>query len=292
MVSQLRAADGRAIRYIDRGTPDQRPVVFLGGLGTSVLAFTLTEFLRTTRERLELRLIATERNGFGETPFDAGRGLDDAADDVLTVLAALGVERFALVAFSGGGPYAAAIAARVPDRVTSLHLAAAVTGAPLLAGVRRARSFSSAAAEIAADPREFWRFPPSSPVHRIPGFAAAAMAEGEYALAEPMRAALALTHELNLLHTQPLPDLRHVLAPAFVYWGSADATVGEDHAAAWQDALAGHVTPRRYPGEAHDVQYRHWDRILLDLAGHGERTLGRAGPWSQATSSTSTRGAG
>ena len=41
----------------------------------------------------------------------------------------------------------------------------------------------------------------------------------------------------------------------------------------WANKVAGKVTFRRYPGEGHDVQYRHWDQLLLDVAGHGEQTL-------------------
>jgi non-heme chloroperoxidase len=28
-----------------------------------------------------------------------------------------------------------------------------------------------------------------------------------------------------------------------------------------------------YKGEGHDTQYRHWDQILVDMAGKGDRTL-------------------
>ena len=76
--------------------------------------------------------VSVERNGFGMTPFDPALGYEDAVDDVLGVLDALAIRRFAVVAISGGAPYGAALAARVPHRVLSLHLAAAVAG-PLVA---------------------------------------------------------------------------------------------------------------------------------------------------------------
>ena len=34
---------------------------------------------------------------------------------------------------------------------------------------------------------------------------------------------------------------------------------------------------RAYPGEGHDVQYRHWDQILLDAAGLGDATRAASG---------------
>ncbi len=48
---ELVVSDGRTVRYIDEGDAEWRPVVFFGGLGTSVGAFDLTEFARTTRAR-------------------------------------------------------------------------------------------------------------------------------------------------------------------------------------------------------------------------------------------------
>jgi hypothetical protein len=70
----------RVVRYIDKGDAGWRPLVFFGGLATSVLAFELTEFARATRERLRLRVLSVERNGFGETAFDSSLGIARAAD--------------------------------------------------------------------------------------------------------------------------------------------------------------------------------------------------------------------
>jgi pimeloyl-ACP methyl ester carboxylesterase len=255
------------IRYIDLGDRDWRPMVFFGGIGTSVHAFELTEFARTLRERMRLRAISVERNGFGETRLDPSLGIGDAVDDVLCVLDSLAIDEVVVVAFSGGGPFAAALAARIPERLISFHLAAAAAGA-LIAGSAGA---SGLAREGAKDPRAFWRFPADSPVHRIPGFEEAAAAEGVRALAREGAAALA--QEWRLVSGAPLPSLGSVGAPAYLYWGTDDEVVPPAHAEAWREALGGAVALRRYVGEAHDVQYRHWDQTLLDGAGLGARTL-------------------
>lgn len=220
-------------------------MIFFGGLGTSVLAFELTEFARSLRERLGLRVISVERNAFG--------GVEDAVDDVLFVLELLRIDRIAVVAISGGGPYAAALAARAPERLISLHLAAAVGSGPI--------------ATIPLDPIEMWRFPDESPVHQIPGFDDAAAREGARALGR-------IEHEWQLLSKATLPPLHNVTAPAYLYWGADDEIVPPSHAEAWRAALGGPVTLRLYEGEAHDVQYRHWDQILLDAAA-GEMTAAR-----------------
>jgi pimeloyl-ACP methyl ester carboxylesterase len=225
-------ARGRVVRYIDEGQADWRAVVFFGGLGTDVNAFYETEFARDLRERLRLRVISVERNGFGMTPFDPALGYAEAVDDVLGVLDSLGIRRFAVVAISGGAPYAAALAARVPHRLLSLHLAAAAAG-PLVASCGTASTLYASPELLALDP--------------------------------------ALAHEWHLLVDQPLPDLTELNAPAYLYWGLGDDVVPAEHVREWRRVLPSIAALRGYPGEGHDVQYRHWEQILLDVAGVGAR---------------------
>jgi pimeloyl-ACP methyl ester carboxylesterase len=217
------------------------------------------------RDRLGLRFISVERNGFGATPFHPALGFPEAVDDVLAVLATLGVQRFSVVAISGGGPYAARLLARVPERVASVHLAAATSGGALVTHGAAAGLLGDIEA-VVNDPAAFWEYPPDSPVHAIPGFMDAARHEGRRALAEPTRAAAALRHEIALLGSEDLPVLRGLPAPAFLYWGADDALVPIVHARAWQASLGVVAATRIYPGEGHDVQYVHWPEILGDIA--------------------------
>ncbi|MEA2145747.1 MAG: non-heme chloroperoxidase, partial [Solirubrobacteraceae bacterium] len=235
-IRSLALGDGRVTRYLDTGEPGRHPVVFFGGVGTSAGAFSLTEFARDERDRLALRFISVERNGFGATPFTPGLGFADAVDDVLAVLAELDVDRFSVVAISGGGPYAARLTARVPRCVASLHLAAATSGGALAAGGAAADLLADVPA-IAQDPAAFWEYPADSTVRHVPGFMDAARDEGRRALGDPARAAAALRHELALLGSDELPDLREVASPAFLYWGEADQLVPLEHLRAWQAAL-------------------------------------------------------
>ena len=69
-VEQLRSDSGRNIHFIDDGNQSGTPVVFTGGLGTSVRVIRLLDFLETMRSDLNLRFITVERNGFGQTAFD------------------------------------------------------------------------------------------------------------------------------------------------------------------------------------------------------------------------------
>lgn len=165
--------DGRSVFYIDEGDSEGRPVVFIGGQGTSLAAFQLSEFNRSLRQDLGLRMISVERNGFGESPFDSDRGYSDYTNEVLGVLDHLGVDDFSIVAISGGGAYAAQLAATVPDRVLSLHAAAAVSST---LPTREAQNCDISFEEMKEDvtqythhPRDWWGVP-GSPVQRIPGW--------------------------------------------------------------------------------------------------------------------------
>jgi pimeloyl-ACP methyl ester carboxylesterase len=63
-------------------------------------------------------MIALDRPGMGLSDYQPRRRLVDWPDDVLQVAAALGLDRFAVLGISGGGPYAAACAWKLPDRLT------------------------------------------------------------------------------------------------------------------------------------------------------------------------------
>jgi pimeloyl-ACP methyl ester carboxylesterase len=256
------------VRYLDTGEAGWHPVVFFGGVGTSAGAFSLTEFARPAREMLALRFVSVERNGFGETPFTSGLGFEQAVDDVLEVLDALRLERVSVVAISGGGPYAARLVGRIPDRVASIHLAAATCGGELLrCGVATAMLADLEA--IVANPAGFWDYPPESPVRLVPGFVEAARQEGRRALGDRGRAMAALAHELTILGASELPDLREVAAPSFLYWGAHDKLVPLEQARAWQTVLGPDVTLRVYSDAGHDVPYLHWGEILNDVARRG-----------------------
>lgn len=221
----------RVVRYIDEGAPEWRAAVFFGGLGTDVNSFYETEFARDVRERLRLRFVSVERNGFGMTPFDPSLGYEDAVDDVTGVLDALEIRRFAVVAISGGAPFAAALAARVPHRVLSLHLAAGVAG-PLVAHCGTARVLYAQPSGLSADP--------------------------------------ALAHEWELVSSEPLADLSGLYAPSYLYWGVDDDVLPPSvHVREWRRVLPRIAALRAYPGEGHDVPYRHWEQILGDVAGVG-----------------------
>ena len=275
-VNALPDARGHVLHYADTGETDWRPVVYIGGTGTSARAMLMTGYLETMRKQLHLRLISVERNGFGDTPFDPGWTLADYSGDVRTVLDHIGVKRFAMVAISGGGPYAAHFAAAMPERVISLHFAAALADRVVGDSVNcdlPPGQLAKALAPTIDNPQIWWGYPDTSPTHAIPGFADRAYDEGARAFfirgqmgdAAPEAAEMHRYCHANLAGLAPA--LGKVTAPVFTYYGLADHTVEPANARFWQTRFGGPVSRREYPGEGHDVQYRHWDQILIDLSG-------------------------
>jgi pimeloyl-ACP methyl ester carboxylesterase len=96
-----------------------------------------------------LRLIGADRPGYGGTDRDADAGVADVVPDVLAVADAVGVERFAVLGHSGGGPRVLACAALLPERV----LASIAISSPAPADAAGLDRFAGMAAGIVAEQR-------------------------------------------------------------------------------------------------------------------------------------------
>lgn len=270
---------GRMIYYIDEGEPDDKVVVFIGGAGTSLEAFQLTEFARTTRQQLGLRVVSIERNGFGEAEFNPELGYDDYNDEILAVLDHLAVDDFAVMAISGGGAYAAQLTAAAADRIQSLHVAVAVSWT---LPTRDERDCSATMETLNANnekwthnPKDWWGVP-GSPVLVVPGWQTAAYGDATRSffvngqLGDPS----ALSHEQMLpCADDAVVDLSDVEVPTYLYWGADDTSVPVEVMQHWRDALPSIEKEIVYPDEGHTIQYRHWDQILVDMAGYGDHTV-------------------
>lgn len=276
-VQSLAGPHGRAVHYIDTGEAGWRPVLFLGGTGTSARAFLMTEYLQTLRRQLHLRFVSVERNGFGDTVYDPTWTFADYVDEVGAVLEHLKLQRFAMVAISGGGPYAAHIAARMPERLLSVHMMAALadTRAPAMDCSMPIEALAKGLAPTVGNPQSWWHMADASPTKRIPGFADRSYDEGARAFFIRGQGGDALPEaaEMKRYCGHPLPDLSSAKAPLFTYYGGADTSVVPANGAYWRAHFGGVNTERAYPGEGHDAQYRHWDQALVDIAGFGDRTL-------------------
>lgn len=125
---RLTLPDGRILSYCQYGTPDASPVFYFHGWPGSRREpgyFDLSA----------IRLIAVDRPGYGGSSPAPGRTLGDWPADIAALADALDLERFGLVGLSGGGPYGAACAQALGERVAVCVLISAL-GPPEAPGMK------------------------------------------------------------------------------------------------------------------------------------------------------------
>jgi len=66
-----------------------------------------------------IRLICVERPGYGLSTFQAKRRILDWPEDIAELADSLNLDSFAVAGHSGGGPYTAACACKLPEHVTA-----------------------------------------------------------------------------------------------------------------------------------------------------------------------------
>jgi len=115
--TDIRLGDGRTLHVYDAGgQPGSLPVFWHHGtpnLGSP------PEPLFQAASELGLRWVSYDRPGYGGSTRRPGRDVASAAGDVAAAAYSLGLDRFAVVGHSGGGPHALACAALLPDQVVA-----------------------------------------------------------------------------------------------------------------------------------------------------------------------------
>jgi pimeloyl-ACP methyl ester carboxylesterase len=163
----------------------------------------------------------------------------------------------------------------MPERVISIHMLATAATKP--DGKQCKIPLESLANAVKSDvqnPQKWWAFPANSPTHRIPGYADRAFEEGARTffirgqMGDPTPEAAEMQR-----YCGPAPDVSKVTAPVYIYQGGDDPLVTLDQANYWKTHYPKVAAFNVYPGEAHDVQYRHWDQVLIELAGFAGKTV-------------------
>jgi len=120
----LRFPDGRQLCYAEYGDPTGQPIFVFHGNPNSRLLWGVipgSPFLPN------IRLIAPDRPGFGQTDFVEGvTTIENWPNDVVALADSLGIEKFSVFAPSGGGPFALSCAWKIPERLTSVGIFASV----------------------------------------------------------------------------------------------------------------------------------------------------------------------
>lgn len=112
---------GRILGYAEYGRLDGHPV--FGAFGAAARFFRPPD---DATAAAGVRLILLERPGFGLSSPQPGRTLLDWPGDVIALADALGLDRFGVLAGSQAGPYGAACAYTIPERLTAVALVSAL----------------------------------------------------------------------------------------------------------------------------------------------------------------------
>jgi pimeloyl-ACP methyl ester carboxylesterase len=123
----VRLRDGRRLGYAEYGPRVGRPLLWFHG--TPGARRQIAPEARVLARERNVRLVAVERPGIGDSTPHAYRAIVDFARDVEQLCDALEIDRFALAGLSGGGPYALACGHEMPERVVSVAVLGGVVPA-------------------------------------------------------------------------------------------------------------------------------------------------------------------
>jgi len=120
----LTLSEGRKISYTDCGRLDGPAAVYFHGTGSCRLDHVHLDALFS---EIGVRLVAADRPGIGESSPRPGRTLVESARNTAELADALGIDEFAVMGVSAGGPHAIACAALLPERVVGLGCVGGLT---------------------------------------------------------------------------------------------------------------------------------------------------------------------
>ena len=274
-------ADGRCLAVRDLGEPGTPAVVFSPGFMGSRL---------TGRAAGGARVITIDRPGIGGSSGRPGRTLLAWPDDVAAVADHLRLGRFAVLGHSAGGPYAAACAVKLGDRVSALGIAcgfapfgrpgdtegmsprmtkavAALRRSPWLAGVvTRSLPRQYRKDPVRAFDRQFGR--------DLPGCDRAALADPaalgpllDAAVEATRQGAAPLAEEMRILFARPWgfgPD--EIKTPTRLWYGAEDTLTPPGMGRYLGQEISG-AQLTIFPGEGHMAAFMHWPEIIAALAG-------------------------
>jgi len=119
MDEQIILKDSRKLGYSIYGDPDGKPVFYFHGFPSSrIEARDIGEMVKDQN----VKIISADRPGYGLSDFMPDRKLLDWPDDVLELADHLGINKFSILGVSGGGPYCAVCAYKIPERIINAGL--------------------------------------------------------------------------------------------------------------------------------------------------------------------------
>jgi pimeloyl-ACP methyl ester carboxylesterase len=268
-------ASSSSVSFTRRGVPGGCPAVFFHGWPSSNREQFASDALL---ERLSLDWFSLNRPGYGETHWRHHHGLLDWPARVAAWADEQGLERFHLVGYSGGGPFAMACAHQIPGRIESLTLIASLApnGLPVGASgkflLRRAPAIARAGFSALNAYRK--RFP-----HRVAKRSMQALHPKDQALLNQLNFLPTLQEVQNDAFGQGIHHLvrdlqlyegawgfdpAEIQVPTRIYVGGDDVQVP----AICSFDLAKAIPNSKltvYPSEAHYIPFTHAEEILSPI---------------------------
>ena len=264
-------ADGRTLAYLDLGDPDGSVVISNhGGLSSRLDVLPADDAAR----QAGVRLISPDRPGIGGSSRRAKRVLGDWPADVAALADHLGIDRFAVMGWSLGGPYAAACAHHLADRVPALALIAS----PIPSDWddqgnhlnRMDRVFLELSGKASPVDRVVFALMRGA-AHRAPkAFAKQSGVTGDLATEVPTAVAEGLTDSKGVVDDYRVfgaPwgfDPSEIRVPTHIWQGDADELVPPEWGARLAEAIPG-AELTVIEGASHFLWYDHWSEIFAGL---------------------------
>lgn len=120
-------SNGDRVAFSEYGDSKGEPVLFFHGWPSSR---TMAELADEAARELGVRIVSPDRPGIADSTYAPNRKLVDWPPLVREFIQFLGIERFRILAISGGAPYAYVTAWAMPDSVAAVAI---VSGAPEIA---------------------------------------------------------------------------------------------------------------------------------------------------------------
>ncbi len=110
----IKLSDGRLLGYREYGAPTGKPLLFFHGWPSSRFHGSTVD--EVAKEQ-NIRVISLDRPGHGLSDYQNHRTLLDWPNDVLELVHQLRIKRFSILGVSGGGPYVAVCAYKIPEQI-------------------------------------------------------------------------------------------------------------------------------------------------------------------------------